>query len=103
MYKLKDNRIWDKHGIINRKQLYQILAKTEKILKFNLIQIIQRRINNLDLLKRFKSIRYNEGHSFLWRAATASYHEYIQNWFRVGAHRAKEMCGIIQISMAIKI
>jgi hypothetical protein len=29
MYKLKDNRIWDKHGIINRKQLYQILAKTE--------------------------------------------------------------------------
>jgi hypothetical protein len=73
MYKLKDNRIWDKHGIINRKQLYQILAKTEKILKFNLIQIIQRRINNLDLLKRFKSIRYNEGHSFLWGAATASY------------------------------
>jgi hypothetical protein len=33
MYKLKDNRIWDKHGIINRKQLYQILSKNRKNIK----------------------------------------------------------------------
>jgi hypothetical protein len=32
--------------------------KQKKILKFNLIQ---RRINKLDLLKRFKSSRYNGG------------------------------------------
>jgi hypothetical protein len=56
MYKLKENGTLDRHGIRIENNYIKYQLKQKKILKFNLSQ---RRLSKLDLLKRFKSTRYN--------------------------------------------